>query len=89
MANQDYSREDYDKIKLNLPTIIDAATGMKKGIVECVEIAKESNVPAYIKSAEAMESVIEKLVKAVESGIEITETVVNKYRVMDEAGMLA
>lgn len=86
---QTYSREDYEKIKLNLPQIIEAREGMAKGKETCFEIAKESGAPEYIKSAEAMQSGIEKLIKAIDEAVESTEKVVEKYRKMDEAGLLA
>lgn len=89
MSQQTYSREDYDKIKLNLPAIVEANAGMKKGLTECVNIARESGAPNYIKSAEALESVMNKLNKAVDEAAEITEKIVAKYKVMDEAGLLA
>lgn len=89
MSQQTYSREDYDKIKLNLPFIVEANEGMKKGVLGSVQIAKDSGAPNYIKSAEALESVLNKLNKAVDEATEITLKVQDKYRVMDEAGLLA
>lgn len=84
-----YSREDYEKIKANTPRIAEAGVGMLRGADNCLEIAKESGAPEYIKSAEAMHSVISKLSKAVNEAVEITGKVENKYEKLAEAGLLA
>lgn len=89
MAALNYSRDDYEKIKLNLPVIVDANEGMRKGKDGCVEIAMESGAPEYIKSAQALDSVITKINKAVNEAVEITEKIITKYKQLDASGMLS
>ena len=84
-----FTREDYDKIKMNLPAVIEGKDGMVQGANACLEIAQESQAPVYIKSGEALVSAVNKVAKAAEEAIEITEKVMKKYEALIDAGLLA
>ena len=74
-----YSREDYEKIKASTPSIEEAGVNMVRAAEACLEIAKESGAPEYIKTAEAMRSALDKIAKAVEEASESTHRVEDNY----------